>query len=52
MKTEYEINKILQKLDIIKPSEYPNMSYEQGVEETLMWIIGDISDDEFSIYED
>lgn len=27
--------------------EYPGMSYEQGVEEALMWVLGELTDEEF-----
>jgi len=47
---EYEINKVLDSLDTSKPSGYPRMTYEQGVEEALMWIVGDIPNEEFAAY--
>lgn len=28
-------------------TDYPSMTYEQGVAEALMWVIGDISHEEF-----
>lgn len=28
-------------------SEFPGMSYEQGVEETLLWVLKEIQDNEF-----
>ena len=34
---EYLINKI----DPSKPSKYPAMSYEQGIEEVLLWLLDD-----------
>ena len=47
MKTKQEIEKLLQDFDSQK-SQYPGMTYEQGIEEALSWVIGDIEDDEFT----
>jgi hypothetical protein len=46
MKTEAQIEEFLRKFD---PSadNYSGMSYEQGVEEALQWVLGEIPDDEF-----
>lgn len=29
------------------PTKYPGMTYEQGASKALMWILGEISDEEF-----
>jgi len=46
MKTEKDINDILLNLET-EESKYPSMTYEQGVQEALMWVLDEISDDEF-----
>lgn len=48
MKTEEQINRILDKIDTSKPSKYFGMTYEQGIEESLLWVIEQIADDEFT----
>jgi hypothetical protein len=51
MKTQTEINNICEKLaeyDTIGVSKYPQMTYEQGVLEALMWVLGELPDEEFS----
>jgi len=47
MRTEEEIEKVL---DTIYPDEnnYPSMTYENGIEEALMWVIEDIPNEVFS----
>ena len=52
MKEETKINKILDSINTANPSKYFNMTYEQGIEEALMWVVGDIPDDEFAAYND
>ena len=34
-----EAQKLLDKIDTFKASKYPAMSYEQGIEEVLMWLL-------------
>ena len=36
-------------LDNLPPegTKFSSMTYEQGIEEALLWILGDISNDEF-----
>jgi hypothetical protein len=48
MKTKDEIEKVLGRVDTASGSQYQAMTYEQGVEEALLWAIGDIPDDEFT----
>lgn len=47
MKTEKQVNDILINFDSSK-SKYRSMTYEQGIEEALQWVLGEIDDDEFS----
>mgnify|MGYP007065736716 CR=1 FL=1 len=46
MKSQTEVANALGIVDSNK-SEFPAMSYEQGVEETLLWVLGEIEDDDF-----
>lgn len=48
MKTQSEVQEALDKVDTVAATQFRNMTYEQGVEEALMWILGDISDEEFT----
>jgi len=48
---EVKINKVLDNIDTSR-TKYPAMTYEQGVEEALMWIVDDIPDEEFAAYID
>ena len=48
MKTENEINQVLLRVDTASKSKFPAMTYEQGVEEALQWVLGEIPDNEFS----
>lgn len=34
-----EAQKLLDKIDTFKPSKYPAMSYESGIQEVLMWLL-------------
>lgn len=47
MKAKDEIENALLRVDSGARSKYPGMTYEQGVEEALQWVLGEISDDEF-----
>jgi len=47
VKTEKEIEKVLAAFDSQK-SQYPGMTYEQGIEEALQWVLGEITDEEFA----
>ena len=49
MKTFDEIDERLFKINENTPSEYPGMSYEQGVTEALAWVLGELTDDEFVV---
>jgi len=49
MKTEAEIEEKLVDIDTSSPTKYFNMTYEQGVEEALMWVLEQIDDEEFGI---
>jgi hypothetical protein len=46
-KQEERIRAALDKVDIHQ-SKFRGMTYEQGVEEALMWVLGEISDEEFT----
>lgn len=46
MKSAQEIDKALTKVDS-ESSKYPAMTYEQGIEEALMWVLEHIPDVEF-----
>ena len=41
------ISDFLNKIFSYEQSKYPSMSYEEGVEEALRWVLEDIPDDEF-----
>jgi hypothetical protein len=45
--TKEKINAILEILPPIGESKFPGMTYEEGVEEVLMYLLGEVSDDEF-----
>ena len=47
MKRKDEIEKFLDKFDATT-NKYPGMSYEEGVEEALRWVIGEVSDEDFA----
>jgi hypothetical protein len=47
MKDEKEIKKVLDKLPGMGITKYSSMTYEQGIEEALLWVIGEIRDSEF-----
>ena len=47
MKTEKEINDAVCRVDV-EGTKYPAMTYKNGVEEALMWVLEEIPDDEFS----
>lgn len=46
MKTKDEIDNALRNVDTNDP-KYFGMSYEQGIEEALMWVLGETSDEDF-----
>lgn len=46
MKTKQEIEKVIIALDTFG-SKYPGMTYEQGVDEALRWVIEEITDEDF-----
>lgn len=46
MKSRYEIEKAIQRVDI-EGTKFPAMTYEQGIEEALMWVLEEVSDEEF-----
>ena len=48
MRTKEEIQAILNANDPYAPTRFRGMSYEQGVDEALQWVLGDIPNDEFS----
>ena len=47
MKTEREISDAISNVDDIGSSQYPGMTYEQGVTEALRWVLGEVPDEEF-----
>jgi hypothetical protein len=49
MKTAEEIEKVLNNLER-NMSRYPGMTYEQGIEEALLWTLGEIGNEEFDYY--
>lgn len=46
MKTAEQIEKALRRV-IAGGTQYPGMSYEEGIEEALRWVLGEVEDDEF-----
>jgi hypothetical protein len=44
-KTAEEIESVLEKIDTHN-TKYPAMSYEQGIEFALQWVLGEIADEE------
>jgi hypothetical protein len=46
MKTQSDINSVLSKVDI-EGTKFPGMTYEDGIEEALLWVLEEIPDDEF-----
>ena len=48
MKTKEEIEEIYAGGFDPYTSKYPSMNYEQGIDEALLWVLGEISDEEFS----
>lgn len=53
MKDRADIDAVLGKLpaDLVD-SKYPSMTYEQGIEEALMWVLGELDDQDFSYASD
>ena len=47
MRTENEINNVLDCLPGDERTNYPAMTYEQGVEEALLWVLEEIPNEEF-----
>ena len=47
MKDLHVIQTVLDKVDT-DTNKYPAMSYADGVREALMWVVGEIEDEEFS----
>ena len=48
MKSDTEIEEALCRIKGVEGSRYPGMTYEQGIEEALCWVIGEIPDKEFT----
>lgn len=46
MKTSEEIQEAMDKINTSE-TKYPGMTYEEGVEESLMWVLNQITDDQF-----
>lgn len=49
MKGKAEISDFVNTIETQGPSMFPSMSYEQGVEEALLWVLEEIPDDEFKV---
>ncbi len=47
MKTKKEIEEILEQIPP-EGTKYHSMTYEQGIDEALRWVLEEIPDDEFS----
>jgi hypothetical protein len=47
MRTKEEIESVLNRLPASGDTNYSSMTYEQGIEEALLWVRGDLRDDEF-----
>ena len=47
MKTKQEIERSLANIEELT-SSYTGMTYKDGLEEALLWVLGEISDEEFS----
>lgn len=48
MKTEQEINEMFDRVDVDKlNARYFGSGYGAGCEETFLWLIGEISDEDF-----
>lgn len=45
--TNEKIVRILEKLPVGGNTKFAAMTYEQGIEEVLLYLLGDITDDEF-----
>ena len=45
MKTREEIDKAIGNVPDV--TQYPGMSYEEGVSEALRWVLGEVPDEEF-----
>jgi hypothetical protein len=38
-RTPQEVDELGNKIDTFVPSKYPGMTYEQGIEETILWLL-------------
>ena len=50
MKDEIEVEDFLMQIDVLDV-KYPSMTYEQGLEAALMWVLGEV-EDRSDIYRD
>lgn len=46
-KTESEIEAALRNLPADGSTKYPGMTYEEGIDEALRWVLGEIPDEDF-----
>lgn len=46
MKTKAEIERLMKYTDFYTRN-FPGMTYEQGVEDALNWVLGEIDDEDF-----
>lgn len=48
MRDESEIEKVLDRLPTAGSTKYGGMTYEEGIEEGLRWVLEEITDEEFT----
>lgn len=47
MKSQKDIQKVLDEIVAYDKSKYPGQTYEQGIEYALQWVVGEVSDKDF-----
>jgi len=50
MKTADQIEQVLKRLPEGGKTRFSGMTYEQGIEEALMWVLGEIEDDDLDYF--
>lgn len=48
MRAADELEEVLDRLPPAGSTKYGGMTYEEGVEEALRWVLGEITDEEFT----
>ena len=43
-RTPQEVDELGDKIDSCGPSKYPGMTYEQGIEETILWLLDEYAE--------